>query len=234
MDEVTKIRVSKNLWDDVQFEYASIWLEDKDGTDFSFILNDGVDYDEPYFILNWYVISSETRNAGYGSFNPAKDIIFKVRPNRGAPLRSFDETCELTEKLQPGATYYLDHLNCELILEDYGAGGGDCIIGSWRQDLTDCDDPNAYKTFQFNSDGSGKSTNVIVQGYGAGCAVMCRVTFEWSWTQSSDGSITIDYKDVYQDGGCSAEPQLPTSSSVINVSCNGSSLSINGQTYERQ
>ncbi len=111
-------------------------------------------------------------------------------------------------------------------------GGGDCFIGTWAQNISSCNASGAEKVFHFNSDGTGYVGNVIIQGYDDNCVILCNVKFYCTWEDLGGGSIQLNYTDVWND--CGQNPNPPSSSDILNITCNGSSLDISGQTYTKK
>jgi len=111
-------------------------------------------------------------------------------------------------------------------------GGGNCFIGTWAQNISSCNALGAEKVFHFNSDGTGYVGNVIIQGYDDNCVILCNVKFYCTWEDLGGGSIQLNYTDVWND--CGQNPDPPSSSDVLNITCNGTTLDISGQTYTKQ
>ena len=111
-------------------------------------------------------------------------------------------------------------------------GGDDCFIGTWAQNISSCNAPGAEKVFHFNSDGTGYVGNAIIQGYDDNCVILCNVKFNCTWEDLGGGSIQLNYTTVWND--CGQNPDPPSSSDVLNITCNGSSLDISGQTYTKR
>ncbi len=117
------------------------------------------------------------------------------------------------------------------IVKESDDGDGPCFTGTWVQNISDCNASEAEKVFYFNSNGTGYVSNVIMDGYGDNCVILCRVKFNHNWTDLGDGNVQLNYTSVEND--CGQIPETP-GSDMLNITCNGSSINISGQVYQKR
>lgn len=108
---------------------------------------------------------------------------------------------------------------------------GPCFTGKWVQNISDCNAPGAEKVFNFNSNGTGYISNVIMDGYGDNCSILCTVRFNITWEDLGGGSVYITYTSI--DNDCGQNPTVP-GPETISIVCNGSSINMSGQIYQKQ
>jgi hypothetical protein len=106
-----------------------------------------------------------------------------------------------------------------------------CFVGKWVQNISDCNALGAEKIFNFNSNGTGYISNVIIDGYYDNCTILCTVRFNITWEDLGGGSVYITYTSIEND--CGQNPVVP-GPETISIVCNGSSINMSGQIYQKQ
>lgn len=141
---------------------------------------------------------------------------------------SADETIAGSEYIISPTGDYNDPWNIDKVNDD---GGGPCFTGTWVQNVSDCNASGAEKVFYFNGNGTGYASNVIIQGFGDNCVILCTVKFNYNWTDLGNNNIKIKYTSVEND--CGQSPETPDPD-TLSITCNGSSINISGQVYQKR